>query len=86
LSSLTVKLGVFSLWNGQQAFHSRPAWISFTDGMMTLDKVVRALSSSRKAVERLMRERNFLAADSQGGKQGRCTYPQLRARAALVKI
>src|SRR4051794_14870752 len=53
LSSLTVKLGVFSLWNGQQAFHSRPARISFTVGMITLDSVVRARSSSSHCGERV---------------------------------
>ena len=49
-----VKLGVFSLWNGQQAFHSRPARISFTDGEMTAESKVRARSSSRKAGLKLM--------------------------------
>jgi hypothetical protein len=48
-----VKLGVFSLWNGQQAFHSRPARISFTDGEITALSSVRARSSSSQAVERV---------------------------------
>jgi hypothetical protein len=48
-----VKLGVFSLWNGQQAFHSRPARMSFTDGAMIADKVVRARNSSSQAGERV---------------------------------
>jgi chromosome condensin MukBEF MukE localization factor len=74
---LTVKLGVFSLWNGQQAFHSRPARISFTEGMIMLDSVVRARSSSKKAVERLIREGNFVAADSRARKRELTTYPQL---------
>jgi len=46
-----VKLGVFSLWNGQQALNSRPALISLTDGPITPDRVVRALSSSSQAGE-----------------------------------
>jgi hypothetical protein len=48
-----VKLGVFSLWNGQHAFHSRPARISFTLGMITLDSVVRARNSSSHCGERV---------------------------------
>jgi hypothetical protein len=51
---LTVKLGVFSLWKGQQAFHSRPARISFTEGAIMLDSTVRARSSSKNATERLI--------------------------------
>src|SRR4051812_46054934 len=46
-----VKLGVFSLWNGQHAFHSRPARVSLTVGAITALSTVRARSSSRKAVE-----------------------------------
>src|SRR4029078_1928628 len=47
-----VKLGVFSLWNGQQAFHSRPARSSLTVGAITALSTVRARSSSSHAVER----------------------------------
>ena len=46
-----MKLGVFSLWKGQQALNSRPALMSFTDGPITADSVVRALSSSSQAGE-----------------------------------
>ena len=46
---IDVKLGVFSLWNGQQAFHSRPARCSFTVRPISADSEVRARSSSRNA-------------------------------------
>jgi hypothetical protein len=41
------------LWKGQHAFHSRPARISFTDGAMMLDSVVRERNSSSHAGERV---------------------------------
>jgi len=68
---LIVKLGVFSLWNGQHAFHSRPARISFTDGEMTLDSKVRARSSSSHCGERVIA--NHIA-----------TLPIARKRAAIL--
>ena len=46
-----VKLGVFSLWNGQQALNSRPALVSFTVRPIRADSVVRARSSSSKCGE-----------------------------------
>src|SRR4051794_24973520 len=45
--------------------------------MITLDRVVRARSSSRKAVERLIGEGNFVTADSCARKRARATYPQV---------
>jgi len=39
------------LWKGQQAFHSRPARMSFTVGEMTALSTVRARSSSSQAGE-----------------------------------
>jgi hypothetical protein len=75
---LIVKLGVFSLWKGQQAFHSRPARISFTDGEMTADSRVRARSSSRKAGLKLIRRPDFLALDSARRKRAASIYPQKR--------
>jgi hypothetical protein len=50
---LKVKLGVVSLWNGQHAFHSRPARISLVAGDMTALSTVRARSSSSQAVLRV---------------------------------
>jgi hypothetical protein len=82
LSSLTVKLGVFSLWKGQQAFHSRPARISFTDGEITPDKTVRTRNSSKKAVDRLIREGESVTPDSHARKRESATYPQLPGAAA----
>jgi hypothetical protein len=72
-----VKLGVFSLWKGQQAFHSRPARTSFTDGEMIADSSVRARSSSRKAGLKLIGRTDFLAFDSAGRKRRRSIYPQM---------
>ena len=46
--------GRLLLWNGQQALNSRPALMSFTDGAMTADRVVRARSSSSQAGERVI--------------------------------
>jgi hypothetical protein len=50
LSSLTVKLGVFSLWNGQQPFASPPLRVSFTDLPISADSVVR--DAQRPAIQR----------------------------------
>jgi hypothetical protein len=65
--SPTVKLGVFSLWNGQQAFHSRPARISLTVGAITALSTVRARSSSSQAVERVTTRPYARIAEAQTG-------------------
>jgi hypothetical protein len=78
LSSLTVKLGVFSLWNGQQAFHSRPARISLTVGAITALSIVRARSSSSQEGDRVTaKDPN---ADAESGKSGLESYPQVKDR------
>src|ERR1700731_4158108 len=48
LSGLTQKEGVFSLWNGQQALYSRPAFFSCTRAPITSTMSARAISSSMK--------------------------------------
>ena len=50
-----VKEGDFSLWNGQHALNSRPAFSSLTEGAMTELSSVRARSSSRNCGERVIR-------------------------------
>ena len=72
------KLGVFSLWKGQQALNSRPARTSFTEGPITLDRSVRARSSSRKAGLKVMGDDAKIAPDSHARKRARATYPQKR--------
>ena len=47
---------------------------------MTADSIVRARNSSRKAVERLIREGNFVTADSHARKRESPTYPQMHNR------
>ena len=44
---IDVKLGVFSLWNGQQALNSRPPSVSFSVRPIRPDSEVRTRSSSR---------------------------------------
>jgi hypothetical protein len=63
-----VKLGVFSLWKGQQAFHSRPARISFTVGEMTEESKVLALNSSSHCGERVIA--NHIATHAHASKRG----------------
>jgi hypothetical protein len=75
---LIVKLGVFSLWKGQQAFHSRPALISFTDGAMTLDSKVRARSSSSHEGERVIA--NHFGTPRPARKRAARNYPQVNSR------
>ena len=56
-SSLTKNDGVFSCWNGDSPFHSRPAFFSFTRRPTTSDTGSRALRSSRNCgVKRMGRE------------------------------
>ena len=45
--SLTKKDGVFSCWNGDSPFHSRPAFFNFTRRPTTSETGSRARSSSR---------------------------------------
>lgn len=47
LASLTKKLGVFSVWNGESPFHSRPALARRTRRPTTAETGSRALISSR---------------------------------------
>jgi len=70
------------LWNGQHAFHSRPARSSFTVGAITADNTVRARSSSRKAVLSVIREGIFVALDSPARKALKATYPQVSPSAS----
>jgi hypothetical protein len=48
LSGLTQNEAVFSLWNGQQALYSRPAFLSATRLPITSTMSARAISSSMK--------------------------------------
>jgi sulfur relay (sulfurtransferase) DsrF/TusC family protein len=48
LVGLTVNDGVFSLWNGQQALNSRPAYLSGTRAPTTSAISTLAISSSMK--------------------------------------
>jgi len=54
---LIVKLGVFSLWNGQQALNSRPAFWTRTLRPISADSETRVRSSSRNAGDRLIAAR-----------------------------
>src|SRR4029078_7305495 len=74
-----VKLGVFSLWNGQHAFHSRPARSSLTVGAITALSTVRARSSSSQAGERVTTRPDARIAEPQAVRK---TYPQ-NARSEL---
>jgi len=66
------------LWKGQQAFHSRPARMSFTDGEMIAERTVRVRNSSKKAVDRLIREGESVTPDSRARKRESESYPQMR--------
>jgi hypothetical protein len=54
LSSLTVKLAVFSLWNGQQPLASPPLRVSLTVFPISADSVVRERSWSSHSTDSVM--------------------------------
>src|SRR3984957_10583347 len=63
--SLTVNDGVFSCWNGDSPFHSRPARFSFTRLPTTSETGSRARSSSRNWGVKRIEAANFLSTGHQ---------------------